>query len=90
MRLFTLLVLSSLFGGKSHRGRSPSSLLPRPGPSGLLPLPDHQKGAWGRLHQRRLGERGVGASMQPRSVERFRCSFRSVDRETAEVRAGGR
>ena len=89
MRLFTLLVLSSLFGGKSQRGRSSSSLVPRPGPSGLLPLPDHQKGAWGRLHQRRLGEGGVEASMRPRPVERFCCNFRSVDRESAEVRAGG-
>ena len=36
-----------------------------------------------------LSNGGVGASMQPISVGRFCCSFRSVDRVTEEVRRGG-
>ena len=35
-----------------------------------------------------LGQGGVGASLQPRSVGRFCSSFRSVDREFEEVRRG--
>lgn len=56
---------------------------PRPGTSGLFPLPDHQKGARRRLHQQGHGQGGA-CRLVPSSV------FASVfDREAKKERREG-
>lgn len=86
--LFTRPVLSRPSSTKRPSRSPPSTLFPGPSLSGLLPS-QLQEGAGERLHQQGLGQGGEGANMRPRSVGHFCCSFRSVDRETEEVRLGG-
>lgn len=61
---FNMEALKKFLSPRKERGRTSGT----PVRGGLLPLPDYQKGAGGRLHQRRLGQGGVETSMRPRSA----------------------